>query len=76
MGKVEHLARVVGQLSDEQLDSVIAFASSLTEPSVYEKAPPEVHASIERGLADLEAGRTVTLDALMSELSARIDAKK
>lgn len=76
MGKVEQLQNVASQLSEEQLDSVIAYATSLTEPSVYDSAPQEVRASIERGLADIEAGRTVSLDEVMRDIDARISGKR
>ncbi len=68
MERTDELTRVVAQLSDEQLASLTDLARTMTERPFYETAPPDALASLQRGLAQLKRGETVTLD----ELDARL----
>ena len=64
MSKTEELVREVAKLSDEQVATLIDLARSMAERPFYETAPPEALASLDRGLAQLERGDTLTLDEL------------
>ena len=70
MTKTEQLTAVAQQLSDEQVDALLSFARSMADEPFYEKAPPEALASLERGLAQIDRGETMSLD----ELSKRLEA--
>jgi predicted transcriptional regulator len=69
MGKFEQLREAAEALGDPELDALIAYARSLNSSAFYDNAPADARASIKRGLEQLEAGQTVTLE----ELSRRLD---
>ena len=74
MTRLEQLTATAKALSAQQLDGLLQFADYLaTEPFIH-RAPADVLASIERGLADHAAGRTRDAEHVLSELQERIDA--
>ena len=72
MTKSEQLAAVAERLSEDQIDALLSIARSMIEEPFYDRASPEALASLQRGLDQIAAGETVTLD----ELSKRLDASK
>lgn len=76
MTKIEQLAHTAANLSDEQVDGLIAFATYLAGEPLYNSAPPEVLASIDRGLAQLERGDTIAADTVFADLQRKIDAAR
>ena len=66
MSKSEQLASAARSLNDEQLDGLIAFAQYLASEAYVDTAPASVLASIDRGIADAEAGRVVFGSRLLS----------
>ena len=75
MTKVEQLANAAQALSTDQLDGLIAYTRYLSSDSFYESAPSDVRASIDRGIADAEAGNikhgTQVLEKLNKKISTR-----
>lgn len=76
MTKVEQLTRTAATLSDEHIDGLIAYAAYLAGQPVYYAAPPEVLASIDRGLAEHARGSTVPATTVFDRLQAKIDAAR
>ena len=68
MDKTLELADAASKLSDEQLAALIELARAMSERPFYEQAPPAALASLERGLAQLERGESVSLDELAERL--------
>ena len=69
MTKIEQLQAAVQSLSEEQVEALISFARSMKGKPFYDSALPEALASIDRGLAQIARGDTVSLE----ELSRRLD---
>ena len=69
MSRTDELIREAAKLSDAQVAALIDLARSMAERPFFEIAPPEALASLDRGLAQLECGDTLTLD----ELAKRFD---
>ena len=69
MTKAEQLAAVAEQLSEEQVDTLLALARSMVDGPFYDRASPEALASLKRGLEQIARGETVSLD----ELSRRLE---
>ena len=70
MTRTEQLAAVAERLTDEQVDALLDFAQSMTDEPLYERAPPEALASLERGLEQLARRETVSLEELGDRLKA------
>lgn len=58
----EQVHDLVDQLSEDDLRNVCAFIEELNSAS--EPLPQETLSAIEEGLRDLQAGRTISLEAL------------
>ena len=69
MTKAEKLAAFAERLSEDQLDVLISFAQSISAKPYRDTAPPEALASLERGLAQIARGETVSVE----ELSRRLE---
>jgi hypothetical protein len=76
MTKIEQLTQTAAALPDEHIDGLIAYAAYLAGQPLYYTAPPKVHASIDRGLAQHERGNTVPAATVFDDLQARIDAAR
>ena len=70
MTKTEKLTAVAERLTEEQIDALLHFAQSMADEPLYDHAPPEALASLERGLEQLARGETVSLDELAERLTA------
>jgi hypothetical protein len=70
MTKTEQLTAVAERLSEEQIDALLSFARSMADKPLYEMAPPEARASLDRGLEQIARGETMSLE----ELSKRLEA--
>lgn len=68
MTQLEKLQAAAKSLSDSQIEALIDFAESMQGKSFYETAPPEAIASLERGLAQIDAAQTVSLEELTARL--------
>jgi hypothetical protein len=68
MTKIEQLAAVAAQLSEDQIDALLTFACAMKHEPFFDKAPPEALASLERGLQQVARGETVSLDELAQRL--------
>jgi PHD/YefM family antitoxin component YafN of YafNO toxin-antitoxin module len=64
------LTAVAERLSNEQIEALLDFARSMAEEPLYDRAPPEALASLERGLEQLARGETVSLDELANRLKS------
>lgn len=76
MTRTETLARLLERtehLSNEQLDALLDLTAALARPSVYASLPAPERASIEQGLADLDAGRVVDADEVFTAIDRRIE---
>ena len=73
MTKIEKLAQTAATLSDEHIDGLIAYAAYLAGQPLYYVAPPEVLASIDRGLAQYARNDTVSAATVFDRLQAKID---
>jgi hypothetical protein len=69
MSRIDRLQSVASELSEDQVDALIAFAESLVGESLYSLAGPEALASVERGLDQVSRGETVSLEELRRRLS-------
>ncbi len=74
MTRMEQLTRTAASLSDEHIDGLIAYAEYLASQPLYYAAPPEVLASIDRGLAQHASGKAVPANTVFDRLQAKIDA--
>ena len=70
MTKMEQLSQTAAALSDEHIDGMIAYAAYLAGQPLYYAAPPEVLASIDRGLAQHARGDTTVVGELPSAIYA------
>ena len=68
MTKTEQLTAVAEHLSEEQIDALLSFARTMTDEPLYDKAPPEALASLQRGLEQVARGEIVSLDELSRKL--------
>lgn len=76
MTKIDQLARAAATLSDDHIDGLIAYAAYLAGRPLYHVAPPEVLASIDRGLAQHARGDTAPATTVFDRLQAKIDAAR
>ena len=76
MTKMEQLTQAAAALSNEHIDGLIAYAVYLASQPLYYEAPPEVLASIDRGLAQHARGNTVPATTVFDRLQAKIDAAR
>jgi hypothetical protein len=80
MTKEQAIAKIINDLSKldhEQAQSVLAYVEYLTgNKTFYELAPQSVRDEVALGIADLEAGRTVSHDELMARMDAKIAAAR
>ena len=74
MTKIEKFAEAAAQLSEEQIDGLLDHMRRLATRPVYDSAPAEVRASIERGIAERDAGLGQPFEDVMSEIQAKIDS--
>jgi predicted transcriptional regulator len=75
MSKMEAIAqfcRIAEQLSEEELQAVLDYSSYMAGPSVYSTLSEADKASINRGLADKQAGRVVDGDVAHAAIRQRI----
>ena len=72
MSKMEQLTRTAAALSDEQIDGLIAYAAYLAGRPLYDIAPPDVLASIDRGLAQHARGETIAASTVFDRLQTKI----
>lgn len=76
MTRTETLARLLERtehLSDEQLNALLDLTAALARPCVYASLPSSERASIEQGLADLDAGRIVDADEVFTAIDSRVE---
>ena len=76
MTKVEQLANAAQALSTDQLDGLIAYTRYLSSDSFYASASGDVRASIDRGIADAEAGNTKQGSQVLEQLNKKISARR
>jgi hypothetical protein len=70
MTKIEQIAREAQALSDHQLEAALEFIRSMKREPLFYSAPPEALASLERGLAEVGRGETLSLEEVDRRLSA------
>lgn len=58
MNRTSQLVAEAATLSESQIEDLIAVAQYFKAETYFASAPTEVRASIDRGIADAEAGRT------------------
>ena len=74
--KIEQLTQTAATLSEEHIDGLIAYAAYLAGRPLYDVAPPEVLASIDRGLAQHARANTVPATTVFDRLQAKLDAAR
>ena len=74
MTKIDQIAHAAAKLNDDQLDGVLAYAQLLACEPVYANVPDEVKESIERGIAERDAGLGATATDVFARLQSKIDA--
>ncbi len=72
MTKVDQLTAAAETLSDDQLDALIDIARGMKDRPFYYAAPPEALALLDRGLAEIEAGRTISGEEVFAEIDKRL----
>ncbi len=72
MTKIEKLTELASRLSDDQLEGLIYHVEILLDGPFLDRAPPEVRASVQRGLEDIEAGRVLDAKDVFDRLEERI----
>jgi len=71
--KLALLSEVASQLDDVVLDDFLAAAQhAASDTSYYAKAPQHVRDSIDRGIADLDAGRSTSFDEVMAQIGKKL----
>lgn len=71
--KLALLSQVASKLDDEVLDDFIAAAQhAASDTSFYATAPQHVRDSIERGIADADAGRVTPLEDMMTQIGKKL----
>ena len=75
MNRTEQLTRAADELSDEQLEGLVAYAHYLKADSYYETAPDDVLLSIERGLEDAAAGRVTAGAEVFQRINKKLAAR-
>lgn len=70
MNKIDELTVAAGRLTDDQIAELLELARAMSGSSYYASAPQEALDSLERGLAQLDRGETVTLDEVDRRLRA------
>lgn len=69
------LTNTAATLDDDELENVVAMVQHLaTGKSVFETAPQHVRDSVERGIADADAGRVSPLEDVMSAIDTKLKA--
>ena len=74
MTKMEQLTQTAAGLSEEQIDGLIEYADYLAGQPRYYTIPPDVLASIDRGLAQYANGDTNPASTVFDRLQTKIDA--
>ena len=72
MTKVEQLSHAAEALDTDQLDGLIAYTEYLSSKSFYVSAPSDVLSSIDRGIADAEAGNVASGAHVFGRLKKKI----
>ena len=75
MTKVEQLTAAAEALSEQQLDALISLARSMKERPFYAMAPPEALEALDRGLAEIAAGKAVSGKAVLDRIDARLKSR-
>jgi predicted transcriptional regulator len=75
MTRTEQLADIADALTDEQFNGLMSFARSLCQDPYYDTASLEALESLDRGLADVAAGRVIAADDAFREIDAKIAAR-
>ena len=69
---ITQLAQNAERLSDEQLRALLDLTATMNTPSVYATLSDVERASIDAGIADLEAGLVVNADDVFAGVDTRI----
>jgi predicted transcriptional regulator len=73
--KLALLSEVAAQLDEAALDDFLAAAQHATSPtSFYATAPQHVRDSVDRGVADSQAGRVSSLQSVMNAIALKFKA--
>lgn len=74
MTKIEELASTASNLAPEQIEALLQLARSMRGPAIYYAAPAEVLAALDRGLAEIAAGKTVDGTAVLDRIDRKLKA--
>ena len=75
MTRTEQFSDIADTLTDEQFNGLMSFARSLSSEPYFETASIEVLDSLDRGFADVAAGRVIAADDASREIDAKIAAR-
>ncbi|MFM9942158.1 MAG: hypothetical protein ACKVP7_21960 [Hyphomicrobiaceae bacterium] len=75
MTKIEQLTTTAAALPDDQIDELIAYARYLQAEPFFYSASPEALASLERGIAEAEAGNVRPAAEVFQRIRDRIAAR-
>ena len=76
MSKIEKLAEIAGQLTEDQVEGLIHYAQSLLDEPFLDQAPPEVLEDIRIGLEQADQGRVVDGKVVFARLKDKIEASR
>ena len=74
MTKIEELASTASNLAPEQIEALLQLARSMRGPAIYYSAPAEVLAALDRGLAEIAAGKTVDGVDVLDRIDRKLKA--
>jgi len=72
---IDQLTSRLDRLTKEQLDALLHMAMTMNDPPVLDSLPKEARESLERGIADAEAGRTRPMSEVFGDLDAKLKAQ-
>lgn len=75
MTKIEQLTTTAATLPDDQIDGLIAYARYLQSEPFFYCASPEALASLERGIAEADAGNVRPASEVFQRIRDRIAAR-
>jgi len=79
MTRTEAIAQIAAnaeKLNDDQLDGLVAFTSTLVQPSVYSTLSPTDKVALDAALDRLDRGDGIPGEEVFARLDARIAAAK
>ena len=74
MNKIEELTSTAAKLAPEQIEALLQLARSMHGPAAFYSAPADVLAALDRGLAEIAAGKTVDGNDVLDRIDRKLKA--